>query len=161
MANYAYVSNGSIEGLYDTLPVNWKNISNFYLLNDDQILSLGWKKIIKPTLEFNSATHRIGNVDYYLLGDDVYERTTLVEIPIIEPTTQVFNDIQAQWTEIRRIRDELMRDFEWRYSRYDRQVRMGITPIDSLEAMDNYMQLLADITTQEDPFAIVWPEYVV
>jgi hypothetical protein len=52
-----------------------------------------------------------------------------------------------------------MRDFEWRYTRYHRQIRLGLPTTDSLENLDNYMQALADITNQEDLSNIIWPEY--
>jgi hypothetical protein len=61
--------------------------------------------------------------------------------------------------EIRIVRDEKMRDFEWRYTRYHRQIRLGLPTTDSLENLDNYMQALADITNQEDLSNIIWPEY--
>lgn len=163
MANYAYVSNGNIEGLYDSLPVNWKNISNFYLLTDTEIVNYGWKKIIKPPVEFDATTHRLGNIDYYLLGDKVYERVDIVEIPTAPlPSEQdIILQQQLQWDEVRSMRDTKMQEFEWRYSRYERQVRLGVVPTDDLTAMDSYMQSLADITTQQDPFNIIWPEYIV
>lgn len=67
--------------------------------------------------------------------------------------------INIQWNNIRIQRDQLMRNFEWRYNRYDRETRLGLTPTDTLSELDSYMQSLADITNQEDPFNIVWPNY--
>ena len=160
MANYAYVENGTIKELYDNLPINWKNISNFYILTDEEVEPLGWRKIIKPTVQFDSATQKIGNIDYYVLGDDVYERTEILPIiPTISPDT-IASNILVQWELVRKIRDGLMDEFQWRYIRYERQVRLGLPTVDDLTNMDTYMQALADITTQEDPFNIVWPEYV-
>jgi hypothetical protein len=52
-----------------------------------------------------------------------------------------------------------MKDFEWRYTRYDRQLRLGEPTVDDLTLMDAYMQALADITTQTDPFNIIWPMF--
>ena len=54
-------------------------------------------------------------------------------------------------------RDQLMRDNDWRYLRYQRQTRAGITPTDDLIKLDQYMQALADVTAQQDPYNIVWP----
>ena len=160
MANYAYVENGTIKELYDNLPINWKNISNFYILTDEEVEPLGWRKINKPTVQFDSATQKIGNIDYYVLGDDVYERTEILPIiPTISPDT-IASNILVQWELVRKIRDGLMDEFQWRYIRYERQVRLGLPTVDDLTNMDTYMQALADITTQEDPFNIVWPEYV-
>ena len=67
--------------------------------------------------------------------------------------------IANQWNAIREQRDQLMKEFDWRYNRYAREVRLGLTPSDDIAAMDNYMQDLADITNQSDPFNISWPTY--
>lgn len=69
-------------------------------------------------------------------------------------------EIQNQWISIRQLRDELMKNFEWRYTRYERQVRLGISPTDDISKLDEYMQQLADITTLEDPFNIQWPTFL-
>jgi hypothetical protein len=67
----------------------------------------------------------------------------------------------AQWIAVRQDRDHRMNTFEWRYTRYFRQQRLGITPTtDQIENLDSYMQALANITQQSDPFNIVWPTYV-
>lgn len=159
MANYAFIENGNLEGLYDTLPINWRNISNFYLLSDDEIVNYGWKKIIKPVLDYNPETHYLGNTDYYVLGTEVYERIAIVQIPPA-PSSQEVTKILSQWEEVRKLRDQKMNEFQWRYSRYERYIRLGLPPIDNIEAMDNYMQSLADITTQQDPFNLIWPEFI-
>jgi hypothetical protein len=36
---------------------------------------------------------------------------------------------------------------------------MGLTPTDTLENLDTYMQALADITLQEDLSNLVWPTF--
>ena len=51
-----------------------------------------------------------------------------------------------------------MADTDWRYLRYDRELRLGLTPTDDIQKLDLYMQALADITQQPDPFNITWPE---
>lgn len=65
--------------------------------------------------------------------------------------------VLGMWAEIRKQRDTLMKDFEWRYDRYNRETRLNLTPSDKIEDIDNYMQALADITKQPDPFNIIWP----
>lgn len=162
MANYAYVQDNEIKGLYDSLPVNWKNISNFYIFTDEQAREYGWKKIIKPGPLYNTETEYVGNVDYYLLGEDVYERYQILTIPVVTPPSpeEIFANTTLQWELVRKTRDEKMSEFEWRYSRYDRQLRLGLETVDTIENMDAYMQALADVTLQSDPFSIVWPEYV-
>jgi hypothetical protein len=52
-----------------------------------------------------------------------------------------------------------MRNFEWRYVRYERQQRLNLTVTDDITAMDQYMQALADITEQTDLDNLQWPVY--
>lgn len=69
------------------------------------------------------------------------------------------NVLNAKWTEIRSQRDHLMKDFEWRILRNHRETRLGLHNTDKIESLDLYMQSLADITQQSDPYHIQWPEF--
>lgn len=84
------------------------------------------------------------------------------DIDIVQNNIQVwfpknFREEQRLWSEIRRIRDQKIKDVEWRYNRYARQVRLNVTPTDDISDLDTYIQALADITEQEDPTDITWP----
>jgi hypothetical protein len=72
---------------------------------------------------------------------------------------QIEIETSEKWSEIRSARDELMKSFEWRYNRHFREQRLNITLTDSLSNLDAYMQALADVTSQEDPFNIAWPQF--
>jgi len=65
--------------------------------------------------------------------------------------------VEGKWREVRAKRDALLDAFDWRIKRYERQVRMGDTPVDSLEVLDMYMKALSDITLQIDPFLVEFP----
>jgi hypothetical protein len=167
MANYAHIVDGNIEGVYDLIPNNWKNISNFYALTEEERLSFGWYTLVKAYPEYNPETQKIDNPRQYFTDGVAYETMDIIELPksvIYEPSPE---DIQLQqelrtrdqWNLIRGERDTKMKDFEWRYTRYDRQLRLGEPTVDDLTLMDAYMQALADITTQTDPFNIIWPMF--
>lgn len=66
-------------------------------------------------------------------------------------------EIDLHWNEIRKERDEKIKEVEWRYSRYYRHERLGLPQVDSIQNLDAYVQALADITKQENPFNIDWP----
>jgi hypothetical protein len=67
-------------------------------------------------------------------------------------------ETQSVWKSIRAERDRRIHDIMWRYERWSRHERLGIQQIDSISALDNYVQALANIPqTQEDPYDIVWP----
>lgn len=170
MANYAYVENNEVNNLYDLLPPNWRNISNFYVLTDEELKVHGWYKVVIDTPNYNQETQTLGNPTYHFENDIVYERPTVIDLPVIIPVeAPVISEeqlemirqyeISTKWSDVRTNRDRLMAEFEWRYTRYNRQIRMNIQPTDNIAILDTYMQALADITNTEDPFAIQWPIY--
>lgn len=67
------------------------------------------------------------------------------------------SDLLLAWEKVRQTRDNLINSVEWRVSRYNSQVRLGITPIDNISQLDTYIQALRDITNAESIDAIVWP----
>lgn len=166
MANYAYVEDNNIVGVYDLLPTVWRNYSNFFALEGewDYLKSLGWYKIEHVIPEYDPITQKIDNPRQWFENDTVYQTMDVIDIPqepTIAPEIQIEQITHEQWDAIRTQRDRLMSEFEWRYTRYNRQIRSGITPTDDILVMDTYMQALADITQQENPFNIIWPEEMI
>ena len=70
-------------------------------------------------------------------------------------------EIESDWDTIRKQRDEKIKEVEWRYSRFYRHERLGLPQIDSIQNLDTYIQALADITKQTNPYAIIWPVLIV
>jgi hypothetical protein len=66
-------------------------------------------------------------------------------------------ELEADWHRIRLERDKKIQEIEWRYNRYYRHERLGITQVDTIENLDRYVQALADVTKQENPFNVSWP----
>lgn len=109
---------------------------------------------IPPTLQ-ESKTHRVEMSKTLTKVGDVYLRSyELVAVPPPELAERE----NRRWTQVRARREDLMDQFEWRIQRYHRQVRLGVTPTDNIAVLDAYMQALADITTQPDPYQITWPQ---
>ena len=100
MANYAYVKNNSIDSVYDFLPKNWQNISNFNLLNDWTYYNyLGWQQIVKDIPVYNPATQKIDFDKHVLIGGIVHEQYKVIDLPIppiSQPYIQSLDDIKAQ-----------------------------------------------------------------
>ena len=69
----------------------------------------------------------------------------------------VARDPYAQWAGIRHERDALIGAFAWRIERWHRNDRLGRFQPDTIASLDAYMQALADLTLQPDPFRIDWP----
>ena len=169
MANYAHVENEIIVGVYDKLPDNWKTFSNFFALegNWDYLKSLGWYKLEKIIPEYDPEWQKLDNPFHWFENDTAYESQQVINFRpqfSTSPTeeeleAQRINHLNDQWAYVRKTRDTMMNDFQWRYSRYERQIRLNIPTTDNLINMDNYMQALADITQGADPYNIVWPTY--
>lgn len=161
MANFAYIENGVIQSVYDILPDNWKNISNFNLLENDEayLNSLGWYKITKVVTPYDPSTQRLGNVVRWIDSGVVYEKEEIINLDIpgnINNTQQ--EEIIKQWELVRKKRDLLINEVEWRIQRFYRETRMGLTLTDDIKILDNYIQELSDIPNkQPDPFNISWP----
>lgn len=174
MSNYAIVENNEIIGVYWNLPTNWKNISNFFALKEDEtyLKTLGWYKVQKIIPDYNPLTQKLeGSSRWYDPSTDtVYEEDLVVNVEQVfashasflteeELEQQRLADLATRWAEVRIERDKKMQEFEWRYTRYDRQIRLNITTTDNINSLDAYMQDLADITQQSDPYNIVWPNF--
>lgn len=169
MANYAYIENDNIIGVHDSLPENWRNISNFFALENDPeyLKSLGWHKIEKVIPEYDPEYQKLDDMFHWIDNGVVYESRHVIDYrtPYVAPSEaeleeQRLSHLNQQWANIRKVRDQLMADFQWRYSRYEREIRLNVPTTDTLANMDAYMQALADVpTNQNDPYNIVWPTY--
>lgn len=166
MANYVYIVDDKIEGIYDLVPDNWRNISNFYVLSDEELLQHGWHKLVKIVPEFDPETQKLDTPLYTFVDGVAYETMQVFDLPpapLPDPgpsQEEIQVQIEEQWNNVRLQRDKLMEEFQWRYVRYDRQVRLNIPTTDDITIMDAYMQSLADITLQSNPYAIEWPIYL-
>lgn len=59
---------------------------------------------------------------------------------------------------VRNRRTMLIRELDWRYVRYAREVRLSLTPTDDIAKLDAYVQALADIPKQSGfPTEVEWP----
>jgi hypothetical protein len=90
MAAWGYVSNGQVIEVYDVLPTNWRNISNFYLLQDqpEPLKSLSWFPVVNITQPCNPLTETYGPVEYSF---NAHQQVILQQAPVIpspQPITQ-------------------------------------------------------------------------
>jgi len=61
--------------------------------------------------------------------------------------------IQNKWNEIREIRTEMLKECDWT------QLSDVNLSEEEKETWREYRQVLRDITLQDDPFNIIWPQY--
>ena len=99
MATYAHIENNIITGVYDLIPNNWRNISNFYVLaeNFDDIRSLGWRtiqKISDPVI--NIDTQRYGELIHTIENDEVVETREVITLPVAPVVVNVIG-VKAEY----------------------------------------------------------------
>lgn len=86
----------------------------------------------------------------------LWNGTSWQVIPLTEGEINEKNDLL--WSEVRNNREEKIREVEWRIFRYQSQVRLGMTPVDDITKLDEYVQSLRDITSStSNPSEVVWP----
>jgi hypothetical protein len=65
---------------------------------------------------------------------------------------------ESECENVRAKRDRLIDKEDWRYTRYNSEVRQGLTPSDDIVALDVYIQALRDVPEQAGfPYDVVWP----
>lgn len=111
---------------------------------DTEIADAGYVSVSDPP-SYDSSTHKL--------------TWTGTAWQVVALTTDELNTIQSNlWSEVRKTRDNMIQNVEWRIMRYQSEVRLGITTTtDSISDLDTYVQELRDITDQSDPSSITWP----
>lgn len=152
MANFAFVENSQIFGVYDFLPQNWKNISNFYLIDDwNKLNELGWYKIEKIIPDYHISVYKIDNPKHHFENGIAYETYDLIELPKEKEP--------SPWDLIIQERDKRIHNFQWRIMRYQTEIGSGMEPTENIDEMNLYIDSLNRVTEQSDVTNIVWPEY--
>lgn len=114
----------------------------------DELSSAGITTVSDPP-DYNSDTHK-------LTWD-----TTDIEWEVVALTQEeIDNLISIAWQSIREERNTLLSEFDERVSRYQSEVRIGITTTtDNISDLDTYAQSLRDIpSTYSNPNDVQWPD---
>ena len=144
--NYILVENGNIVGRPTELPKNWKNISNFYVLDNATLKEHGWypHRFVETTISSNQ---------YYDGSEFIIEENEVVEYQKVRNKTQqeIIEETEGMWRAIRDRRNELLNECDW--------TQLPDSPLTNQKQTQwqLYRQQLRDITTQVDPFSIEWP----
>jgi hypothetical protein len=149
--NLYYVqANGDtfIRHIHDVEPTHWGE-DNFCFarrLTPEQVEHFGvhqLKLVTPPYFDPATQTREHGPA---LLIDGVWTQNYLVTDLDADASAA---KVGAQWNVIRAQRNKLLVDCDW--------TQLPDAPVDAA-AWATYRQALRDITTQANPFAIVWPE---
>lgn len=150
MKLYCYTENGEVVEGPITLPMNWKNISNFYALDDETLRSYGWYPYAKVS-DFKDII--VGSS--FAIENNIVVETVETRDKTAEEIEAENNQILAEkWLTVRAQRDDLLKKSDI-YVLVDRWNNM-----DSEEQQQwaEYRQLLRDIPqTYIDPDLVIFP----
>jgi hypothetical protein len=137
-----------IRHIFDVEPTQWDADNYCYArrLTEEQVERFGVHKKQIVTPPYHDAATQHLEEGPALLIDGVWTQNYIVsDLSADESAAKV----GAQWNVIRAERNKLLVESDW--------TQLPDAPVD-VAAWATYRQALRDITTQADPFAIIWPE---
>lgn len=142
-------------------PILRRVLSNITLpevITNEDLINTGYITIppLKNVDLQETATKRLKMSDSLIKTEEGYIRQ--YELIDINDDSKIDKRINDKWKKVRKQRDILMKRFDWRILRHQREVRLGLVTTEDITILDNYMNLLANITEIDDPFLIVWPD---
>jgi len=143
---YAYVENGQVKDIRQSLPNVWSNISNFNTLDDNTVKGFGW-------LPYTFIEGQTGD-DYIILASnfEILENEVIEhQITRLKTDEEKEQDKQNMWKIVREERNKKLSECDW--------TQLSDSPLSNQKQTEwqIYRQSLRDITTQLNPFSIEWP----
>jgi hypothetical protein len=144
---YALVEDGVVKESNRVLPRNWKNISNFYLLDEETLKSYGWFPY-----RFEPASIPENGIPDGSLYQITEEEVIEIQTYRIKTELEIEIELNSKWSQIRFQRNKLLLECDW-----TQLVDTQLTSEKKIE-WQTYRQLLRDVTLQSDPYNIIWPD---
>lgn len=147
---YCYIENGEIVGSVQQLPTCWKNISNFYSLDDETLKSYGWL----PYFSISENREIFVSSSREILEDKVIETIITRDRTPQEIEDKNNEELINKWNNIRSRRNELLRQSDI-YVLVDRWNSMTI---EKQQEWSIYRQELRDLPNKfSNPDSVVFP----
>ena len=144
--DYIQVENGQVKGYPQSLPKNWADVSNFYLLEDERLRQYGWYPVRFVPAE-KTDNDMVTGQNFVVEGNEV------VQYEQIRPKTEeeLNRENEGYWVGVRSKRNILLQESDW--------TQLPDSPISSEKMVrwQTYRQELRDVTNQTDPKNIIWP----
>jgi hypothetical protein len=147
--DYVYVnSTGTVTGYPRPLPVSFNNISNFHVLPPDRLRENGWYPVRFVPHPDKTENSIVTGQTFVIEGNEVVQYEQIRE----KTQEELQQEIDNQWENIRGERNSLLLQCDW--------TQLPDAPVSEEMLSDwvTYRQALRDITLQEDPFNIAWPQ---
>jgi hypothetical protein len=147
---YAQIINDTIVKIHNKLPGSWLNISNLDALTQEQLSDLSWSGnagvkfylVEEATRPQHNPLYKINDPEY-TIDDDNHK--------VIQSYSTTPVSTEIAWEIIRQQRNNKLYQSDW--------TQLEDAPLSTAQKDEYkiYRQALRDITTQNDPFSIVWP----
>jgi hypothetical protein len=144
---YIQTVNGQFFAEPTDVPKSFGNVSNFHLLSDEQLKNYGWYPVRLVENANKTTTTLVTGYDFVIEGDEVIQYEQIREKTLEELQTEE----DVKWKQIRVQRGRLLQSSDWT------QLLDSPLTVEKKEEWQTYRQSLRDITTQTDPFDIIWP----
>lgn len=149
MKRYCLIKEGEVAQI-GGLPINFNNVSNFYLLSDDEIKPYGWLPI--ETISENKEIEE--NIEYAIEENLVKEIITTRDKTTEEIEKENQSQIEMKWHSVRFKRNNLLKesDIEILPDKWE------IMDVEAKSLWSNYRKQLRDIPQIfSNPDEIIWP----
>ena len=143
-----YVNNGNPTGYPKELPKSFENVSNFHTLSDDRLREYGWYPVRFVPNPNKTETSIVTGQKFVVEGNEIVQYEQVRE----KTQEELDVELQNQWDGVRSERNRLLYECDWT------QLADAPLTVEERTLWSTYRQLLRDITTQEDPLNITWPE---
>lgn len=156
MFNWAYVENSTIKEYHTVLPENWKNYSGLNLSEGDlnYLVSIGWYKILKADVNYNTDDYRLKNYNYAFINNQVVETLELDTITSEEKQAKLDDAFNIFIENLRLERNRLLQATDWTELPSARNNHS----VEWASNYDNYRQQLRDLPSQYTSISeIDWP----
>ena len=142
--DYILIENNTVKGYPTTLPQNWKDVSNFYLLDQEKLRQYGWFPV--RVVPANKSENDVVTGQRFEIGT-----TEVVQYEEIRQKTneEIQTETNIRRENIRVQRDRLLLECDW--------TQLADVNLTNINEWKTYRQALRDITTQSDPKNVVWP----
>jgi hypothetical protein len=144
---YIQIIDGQFFGEPTDVPRSFRNVSNFHLLSDEQLKDCGWYPVRLVENANKTTTTLVTGYDFVIEGDEVVQYEQIRE----KTSEEIQTEKNEKWKQIRMQRGRLLQSSDW--------TQLSDSPLteEKKEEWQIYRQSLRDITTQTDPFDIIWP----
>lgn len=152
---YLFVEDANNLVEYAELPLSFRNISNFYILDENTHRDNGFYPLIIEYPDYDATKYRlIGNGYEYDANTQQYKKLFKLDPLNIEEPEVVESTTEEKWIEVLNLRYQKLAFSDW----VDLPTARARLTTDEANTWDAYRQALRVATNVATPEEVIWPE---